>query len=183
VNVPVNLDGAGLRHVLIVGGTLSEWATTTPDAWDRRIGELGGRCSELGVDWLTVRVYERGSEPLPDPHPTGRVDQVSGCTVIVDPYPSGRQRFAEAMGGVDAEVEITEKTVAATLYAPADCEPDLVVVLGPPTQLPPSLMWEMAYAELVFTPVGWRDFGVDDLAAAVTDYSGRSRRFGGLGDE
>ena len=39
------------------------------------------------------------------------------------------------------------------LYEPADVEPDLVLVLGPPTRLPPSLVWELAYGELVFEPV------------------------------
>ena len=62
-------------------------------------------------------------------------------------------------------------------------EPDLLVVLGPPTQLPPSLVWELAYAELVFIPVAWSEFGAGDLAAAVVDFAGRRRRFGGLDDE
>ena len=56
-------------------------------------------------------------------------------------------------------------------------------MLGPPTQLPPSLVWELAYAELVFIPVAWSDFGAGDLAAAVADFAGRRRRFGGLDDE
>ena len=36
------------------------------------------------------------------------------------------------------------------LYAPADVEPDLIVILGPHDRLPPSLVWELAYGELVF---------------------------------
>ena len=51
-------------------------------------------------------------------------------------------------------------------------EPDLLVVLGPPTQLPPSLVWELAYAELVFIPVAWSEFGAGELAAG----GGRLRR-------
>jgi undecaprenyl diphosphate synthase len=41
-------------------------------------------------------------------------------------------------------------------------------------------LWESAYAELRFTPVLWPDFGGDDLRAAVADFHGRERRFGGL---
>ena len=87
------------------------------------------------------------------------------------------------MNALDPATEITEATVNAALYGAAESEPDLLVVLGPPIELPPSLVWELAYAELVFIPVAWSDFGAGDLAAAVVDFAGRRRRFGGLDDE
>ncbi len=40
------------------------------------------------------------------------------------------------------------------------------------------LLWECAYAELVFTKVEWPDFGRDDLASALADFRSRERRFG-----
>ena len=40
------------------------------------------------------------------------------------------------------------------------------------------LLWEAAYAELVFTDTLWPDFDADDLRAAVDEYAARSRRFG-----
>ena len=58
-----------------------------------------------------------------------------------------------------------------------------MVVLGPPIDCRPSLVWELAYAELVFIPVAWSDLGAGDLAAAMVDFAGRRRRFGGLDDE
>jgi len=100
--------------------------------------------------------------------------------VIVDPCGDGRQRFSDAMERLDPGDEVNEATVAGVLYDPADCEPDLVVVLGPPTQLPPSLVWELAYAELVFLPVAWSELGTDDLLHSINDFSNRRRRFGGL---
>ena len=45
------------------------------------------------------------------------------------------------------------------------------------------LALQSAYAELVFIPVAWSDFGAGELAAAVVDFAGRRRRFGGLDDE
>ena len=75
------------------------------------------------------------------------------CTVIVDPVSDGRERFAEAMRHLPAGVTVDEKAVTGVLYEPADVEPDLVLVLGPPTRLPPSLVWELAYSELVFAPI------------------------------
>ena len=58
-----------------------------------------------------------------------------------------------------AGVNVDEKAVAGALYEPADVEPDLVLILGPADRLPPSLVWELAYGELVFLPVGARRAG------------------------
>jgi undecaprenyl diphosphate synthase len=77
-------------------------------------------------------------------------------------------------------VDIDEKSVAGALYEPADVEPDLVLILGPPTRLPPSLMWELAYGELVFLPVDFEELAAEHVAAAVGDFSTRRRRFVGL---
>lgn len=176
--VPVGQSNLSLRHVMLVGGTLAEWAALGDDEWTARLDELGEYCSSIGVPWLTVRAYEPGPEPFPDGPSWHRA--VGGCDVIVDPSGDGRRRFAGAMQRLDPGDEVNEATVAAVLYEPADCEPDLVVVLGPPTQLPPSLVWELAYAELVFLPVAWADLDATHLATAVADFSNRKRRFGGL---
>jgi undecaprenyl diphosphate synthase len=40
------------------------------------------------------------------------------------------------------------------------------------------LLWQCAYAELVFTKTLWPDFGRADLEQAVADYGGRERRYG-----
>ncbi|NNE12893.1 MAG: hypothetical protein HKN41_11695, partial [Ilumatobacter sp.] len=148
-------------------------------AWRERVEALGALCSRIGVPWLTLRAYEEGEADETAPlsawhHTTGC------CDVIVDPCGDGRRRFAEAMARLDPDVEVNEATVAAALYEPADSEPDLVVVLGPPTQLPPSLVWELAYAELVFLPVDWGELSAHDLSDAINDFSNRRRRFGGL---
>ena len=41
------------------------------------------------------------------------------------------------------------------------------------------MLWETAYAELVFTDTLWPDFGADDLRAALDAFAARERRFGG----
>jgi Putative undecaprenyl diphosphate synthase len=179
---PTDVANLSLRHVLVVGGNRREWVDLTREQWDQRVAVLGGFCAQVGVPWLTIRLYEDGEddpgvELMPWRHGVG--DSV----VLVDPCGCGRERFADAMRRLDPADEVNEATVAAVLYEPADCEPDLVVVLGPATQLPPSLVWELAYAELVFLPTAWRDLGVADLVDAIADFGGRRRRFGGLDDE
>ena len=81
-----------------------------------------------------------------------------------------------------ADEPVNEATVSEMLYAPADCEPDLIVVLGEPTRLPPSLVWELAYGELVFRPMEWNELTNDHLVEAIADFAQRERRFGGLDD-
>ncbi len=55
---------------------------------------------------------------------------------------------------------------------------DLLVRSGGEQRLSDFLLWECAYAELVFSPCLWPDFGVADLEQAVAEYRKRDRRFG-----
>ena len=57
---------------------------------------------------------------------------------------------------------------------------DLLIRTGGERRLSDFLLWECAYAELYFTACMWPAFGESDLAAALADFRGRERRFGGL---
>jgi undecaprenyl diphosphate synthase len=57
---------------------------------------------------------------------------------------------------------------------------DLLIRTGGEQRLSDFLLWECAYAELVFLPCMWPDFGAPDLAAALHAFHQRERRFGGL---
>ena len=57
---------------------------------------------------------------------------------------------------------------------------DLLIRTGGEQRLSDFLLWECAYAELLFTPTKWPDFGAEDLAAAVRDFASRDRRFGNV---
>jgi undecaprenyl diphosphate synthase len=59
-------------------------------------------------------------------------------------------------------------------------ELDLLIRTGGERRLSDFLLWEAAYAELLFLPTMWPDFGAEDLRSAVRDFSTRERRFGGL---
>jgi hypothetical protein len=175
--------GSSLAHVMVVAGTPRDWDELDERAWSGLAIALGQVVADAGGAWLTLRAYESGEGAAGDPRelvrrhlttPDGR------CTIIVDPVSDGRERFAEAMRHIPPAVVVDEKAVTGVLYEPADVEPDLVLVLGPPTRLPPSMVWELAYSELVFSPVALGDLRPEHLQQAVDDFHGRRRRFGGL---
>ena len=57
---------------------------------------------------------------------------------------------------------------------------DLLIRTGGEQRLSDFLLWECAYAELLFVPQYWPDFSGEDLAAAVIEFARRDRRFGAL---
>lgn len=57
---------------------------------------------------------------------------------------------------------------------------DLLIRTGGEQRLSDFLLWECAYAELVFSRRMWPDFSGDDLRAAIREFRGRERRFGAV---
>lgn len=57
---------------------------------------------------------------------------------------------------------------------------DLLIRTGGERRLSDFLLWECAWAEILFTDVMWPDFSGEDLARAIGDFQRRERRFGGL---
>jgi undecaprenyl diphosphate synthase len=80
--------------------------------------------------------------------------------------------------GVPAD-EVDEAALSLRLYAPELPDPDLLIRTSGERRISNFLLWQLAYAELVFVDTLWPDFGADDLRAALEEYAGRRRRFGG----
>ena len=95
----------------------------------------------------------------------------------------GRAELADAarrlvVAGVDP-AEIDEDTFARALYARDLPDPDLLIRTSGELRISNFLLWQLAYAELVFVETLWPDFGERELRDALTAYAGRRRRFGG----
>ena len=95
----------------------------------------------------------------------------------------GRAELVEAArrlvaDGVDPD-DVDEPLLAGYLYAPEMPDPDLVIRTSGELRVSNFLLWQAAYAELVFTDTLWPDFGPDEFRRALEDYAGRRRRFGG----
>ena len=94
----------------------------------------------------------------------------------------GRAELVEAMRRIlDDSVrheDVSEEAISARLYAPDLPDPDLVIRTSGEQRLSNFLLWQSAYAELVFDDTLWPDFGEERLRAAVEEYARRARRFG-----
>jgi undecaprenyl diphosphate synthase len=75
-----------------------------------------------------------------------------------------RERFSELM--------------AEAIRSPCSRDVDLLIRTGGEQRLSDFLLWECAYAELLFDPCMWPDFDEERLAAAVQEFARRERRFG-----
>ena len=74
--------------------------------------------------------------------------------------------------------EIDEDVMAAAMYTAGLPDPDMVIRTGGDERLSNFLIWQSAYAEIVFTPTLWPDFGPAELDAALVEFASRQRRFG-----
>lgn len=94
----------------------------------------------------------------------------------------GRAELARAARAIAAQglapEAITEEALAAQLYTAGQPDPDLLIRTSGELRLSNFLLFQCAYSELYFTSALWPDFGAAELAAALNDYAGRSRRFG-----
>src|SRR5215472_12851539 len=85
---------------------------------------------------------------------------------------------AKAVAGELAPDAIDEDVIARHLFTADIPDPDLLIRTSGEQRISNFLLWQCAYAELVFTKTLWPDFGRDDLEQAIADYGGRERRYG-----
>jgi undecaprenyl diphosphate synthase len=98
-----------------------------------------------------------------------------GRAEIVD---AARRVAADAAAGRLRPDRVDAKSLQSRLYAPDAPDVDLLVRTSGEQRLSNFLLWEAAYAELVFTDVLWPDFDRSQLYAAVAEFQRRARRFG-----
>ena len=110
----------------------------------------------------------------------------SGLTLIVAFNYGSRQeivatarRLAEEvrLGRISAD-SICEQDFAAQLDTADIPDPDLIIRTSGEMRLSNFLLWQAAYAELVFLPIFWPDFDEAAFAEALDQYAARERRFG-----
>src|SRR6266699_1815003 len=95
---------------------------------------------------------------------------------------SARVLAREAAAGRLDPGRITPDLLGQSLQSAGIPDADLVIRSGGERRLSNFLLWQAAYAELVFTDKLWPDFGAADVQAALNEFARRERRFGGVSD-
>jgi undecaprenyl diphosphate synthase len=112
----------------------------------------------------------------------------TGLTLVVAFNYGARQEIAEAarrlvldaLAGKIAPSSIDEAALSARLDTAGIPDPDLVIRTSGEQRLSNFLLWQAAYAELVFLPIHWPDFDHAAFEFALAQYAARERRFGGV---
>jgi len=160
------------------------------DLLERRRDEL----DELGV--RVIFIGDHDDERIP-PAVLDRMriaeEQTAGNTNLNMVYAfnyGARTEIAAAAKRIAAEVaagtldpaDVDEDTVADRLYLPEMPDPDVLIRTSGEQRISNYLLWQIAYSELVFTPVLWPAFARRELARCIAEYQSRDRRFGGAID-
>ena len=175
-------EGTPLRHLLVAGGSVAEWAAFSDIEWQSRLDSLVDTAQRGGAQFVTVHPHEMTEASLPAGSDLDRLHRRidrDGVRIVVDPVVDGRDRILGVVSSWSGRRGLTEERLSRALFGEAG-EPDLVVILGPADRLPRSLVWELAYGELVYLPVTWGDLAVEHLRTAIDDFARRQRRFGGV---
>ncbi len=119
------------------------------------------------------------------------VDATARCTgslIQIALNYSGRQELTDMVRAAVAAAsrgeldpgEVDEAWIGAHLATAGIPDPDLLIRTSGEQRISNFLLWQLAYAEIYFTPVLWPDFSKAELLRALVDYQQRERRFGGL---
>ena len=143
------------------------------------LNENGVRLRHIGhLDPLSPQLQRRVEDAMEITQANDRI------TVNVAFNYGGRQEILDAVhkivrDGVPAG-RIDEKRFASYLDTAGLPDVDLVIRTAGEQRLSNFLLWQTAYAEYYFTPTYWPDFGVEEIERALTAFSRRERRFGGV---
>lgn len=122
------------------------------------------------------------------------VEQTAGnsrLTLVLAISYSGRSEIVDAVRKISEKVrtgeiksdDINESTVSSHLYNPQIPDVDLMIRTGGDVRISNFLLWQIAYAELYFSPVMWPDFRKEHLHEIIEQFTKRERRFGKTGEQ
>jgi undecaprenyl diphosphate synthase len=185
----------GLRYLTVYAFSTENWKRPPGEVrflmnFNRDL--LRRRADDLDERRVRVRFIGRRGRPVP----TGLVEMIEqteartahhdrlnlqvafnygGRAELVD---AARRMAEDVAAGRLRPARVNQRSIQARLYEPDAPDVDLLIRTSGEQRLSNFLLWEAAYAELVFTDVLWPNFTRQDLFDAVAEYGRRTRRFG-----
>jgi len=184
----------GIRYLTLYGFSLENWKRPAKEVADLMgLLRLYLRQEVSSLHKEGVRMRFIGDRDLLDPDIVSLIEMAEQTTranarldLIVALSYGSRQEITRAArslaldaaaGRIDADA-IDEATVSARLYTADIPDPDLIIRTSGEQRISNFLLWQSAYAELVFLDVLWPDFGRELLEAAIAEFAKRERRYG-----
>lgn len=168
-------DSPRARRLIVVAGSIDEWAAFSEAQWTDRLTTVGSAAAAAGV--VSVRIVPSAGGRAGRREIGERHARVEGCDVVADPRPDGRSNVVDAVNKMSRP--ITEQSLQAQIGGSSG-DVDLVIVLGELNVLPQALVWELAYAELVYIAADWSNLSSEHIRRSLEEFAVRQRRFGGV---
>jgi undecaprenyl diphosphate synthase len=181
----------GVRSLAVYAFSTENWARPSDEVADLMeiLGETIDReLPDLAAQGVRTRFVGR-RDRVPD-EVRARMERLEDETAENDRLQlwiafdyGGRAEIVEAVrrlvdDGTSPDA-IDEELLRSYLYEPEMPDPDLLIRTSGELRISNFLLWQLAYAELVFVDTLWPDFGEEQLRSALEDYARRRRRFGG----
>ena len=184
----------GIRYLTLYGFSLENWKRPA-----REIADLMGllrlylrkEISELAREGVRIRFI--GDRSLLEPDIVSLLEMSEQKTkenttlelIVAFSYGSRQEitmaarklAIDAASGEIDPEA-IDENALNARLFTFDVPDPDLIVRTSGEQRISNFLLWQSAYAELVFTDVLWPDFSIEELESLIAEFGRRERRYG-----
>ncbi len=196
-NIVESAVRAGIGTLTLYAFSSDNWSRPRPEVvalmrlFRRSLLVESKRCLENGVRLSIVGRRDRLPASLRQTIVQAEAMTVGGrnlhLRVAID-YSSRDAILRAAAKAKDVTVPLTRERFGQ-LLADVDHDPmpvpdvDLLIRTGGEQRLSDFLLWECAYAELVFSPTMWPDFEESDLLRAIRDFEARDRRFGRIAEQ
>jgi undecaprenyl diphosphate synthase len=182
--------GHGVRYLTLFAFSSENWQRPPGEVADLTFllkHFLRSELNELHAQGVCLRIIgerERFGPNLTEELAAAeaKTAQNTRLTLVMALSYGGRADIVEAArraiaAGLDPAA-LTEQKFAALLATDGIPDPDLLIRTSGEKRISNFLLWQTAYSELLFTEVLWPDFGAEDFARAIEEFTTRERRFG-----
>ena len=161
-------------------GEVSSLMRLFQDTLDTEVDELDAKGVQLRIIGDRERLSSRLRQKVEECEARTSHNRSNLLNVAIN-Y-GGRSELVEAIRelaerGADLRA-LDEATLSSALYTSGLPDPDLIIRTAGELRVSNFLLWQGAYAELHVTDALWPDFGSAEVAAALSDFGSRQRRFG-----
>ncbi len=187
----------GVRYLTLFGFSSENWKRPLAEI-DDLMGllrhYLRGEIAELHRNGVRLRIIGDRERLAPDivtliANAEAMTAGNGGLNLIIalsyggraDIVAAARRLAAAAADGRIALADIDERSFAASLSTAGVPDPDVLIRTSGEQRISNFLLWQSAYAEMVFLDTLWPDFSKRDLEDAITEFQRRDRRYGAAG--